>query len=31
MRHMPLTARVVDPGPHHFANDVIYFYMNKAR
>lgn len=26
---MPLTA-TADPGHHHFATDVIYFYMNNG-
>jgi len=27
---MPLTATVVDPGHHHFANDIIYFYLKRG-
>jgi hypothetical protein len=26
---MPLTA-TADPGHHHFATDVVYFYMNNG-
>jgi hypothetical protein len=26
---MPLTA-TVDPGHHHFATDVVYFYMDNG-